>query len=531
MGRKYPRFSLQWCTEVLSYIAARMKGDTRGLKKQAVPGLVHRETTGSIFLASAVKKTLFFVLLLFLCLFSLFLIPFSRDGKQELQQQALASSVQVNVSPADPSFSVSPGFVGFSIEASDMCNVVNVEQKEPVLEQLFRNLGPAIMRYGGSSVENVYWSPNGVSSCSWNYSRINKSLIYDIFAFAKKVGWKVILDMNLKNGDPASAADEAAYAASVGGSNLLGVEIGNEPELYGWSYSTYRSKWETLAASIKGRTPNIPLAGPSGTLCCADFFTPFIKAEGSKLAIATDHWYPEFYRGSGAQAPTIDALLSSSLMKRTISTIRPILATSEAKNLPYYLAETNAIAGTPQEAVGHSFAMALWGLDYMFTAADLGVAGMAFHGGYPGDGTSPLGYSSTSVTPRALYYGMLLFHYAAVSGNVIPTQIISSTNVTAHSVLNDDGKLRVIIINKGQKDVTVQVNTTQSYSKASALRLTGPSVTATSGFMLGGTTTAADGSWAPKTIETINVSGAFSYVSVPGGSAVVLTYENGVAQG
>jgi hypothetical protein len=469
------------------------------------------------------KKTLFFALLL--CLFGLFLIHFSRGEQQNLQQEGLGVSAQVNVYPANPNISLSPSFAGFSIEASDMCNIMNVEKQNPVLDQLFRNLGSAVVRFGGSSVENLYWSPLGTSSCSWNHSTINKRTIDGIFAFAKKVGWKVILGVNLKNGNPASAADEVAYAAHVGGSNLFGIEIGNEPEFYGWSYSTYQFKWVTFAASIKAKTPTVPLVGPGITFCCEDFFTPFINAESRKIAVAVGHWYPEFYHGSGTDAPTIDNLLSYSLMRRTVAVMTQVLATTKAKDLPYYLDETNAIAGDPQGVVGHSFAMALWSVDYMFTLAEMGVTGMAFHGGYPGDGTSPLSYSGTRVKPQALYYGMLLFHYAAPNGKIVPTYIISSDNVTAHSVLNDDGKLRVIILNKEQKAITVQINTMKPYSTASAIRLTSPSIAATSGFLLGGTTTAADGSWTPKTIEPIHVSGATSYVSIPGMSAVVLTYK------
>jgi hypothetical protein len=471
------------------------------------------------------KKMLFFALLL--CLLCLFFIPFSGSQKQNLHQGGLGAAVQVNVYPANPSIPVSPNFVGFSLESSSTCEFMNVEKHNPVLDQLFRNLGPAVLRYGGTSVDNVYWSRNGTSSCSWNHSTINKSLVNDIFAFAKKVGWKVILDVNLQNGDPASAADEVAYVAGVGGSTLLGIEIGNEPEFYGWSYSAYQAKWEAFAARIKAKTPTVPLVGPSITFCCKDFFTPFIHAEGRKIAVAVGHWYPEFYHGTDDYAPTIGNLLSYSLMSRTVAVMTRVLATAKAQGLPFYLDETNAVAGDPPVAVGHSLAMALWGADYLFTAAEMGAAGIAFSGDDPGDGTSPLGFNGTSVAPRALYYGMLLFHYAAPNGKMVPTYVISSDNVTAHSVLNDDGKLRVILINKGQEDDTVQINTTHSYSTASAIRLTGPSVRATSGFMLGGITTATDGSWTPKTIEPIYVSGAISSVSLPAGSAVVLTYENG----
>jgi hypothetical protein len=473
------------------------------------------------------KKPVFFALLL--CVVGLLLLPFFRSQQQAVQQTVLGASVQVDVYPATPTLALNPGFAGLSIESADTCDTVNVEKHNPVVDQLFRNFGPAIMRYGGTSVDNVSWSPDGTSSCSWQHSTFTKRIIDAIFAFAKKVGWKVILGVNLKNGNPAAAADEVAYAARVGGSTLRGIELGNEPEFYGWSYSTYQSIWDTFAARIKAKTPTVPLVGPAITFCCKDFFTPFLHAEGRKLAIAVGHWYPEFYQGTDEFAPTISNLLSYGLMDRTVGMMTQVLATAKTQNIPFYLDETNAIAGSPQEDVGHSVAMALWAADYMFTAAELGVAGMAFHGGYPGDGTSPLLFNGTSVAPQALYYGMLLFHYAAANGKLASTYKISADNVTAHSVVNEDGTLRVVLINKERKTATVQINTMQSYRTASAIRLTGPAIAATSGVMLGGTTTAANGRWTPKTIEPIAVRGAMSFVSLPAESAVVLTYENGTA--
>jgi hypothetical protein len=468
------------------------------------------------------------LLALLLGVVGLLLLPFFRGQQQAVPPTAAGASVQVNVYPATPTLALTPGFAGLSIESADACHIVTVEKHNPVVDQLVGNFGLAIMRYGGSSVDNVSWSPDGTSSCSWQHSTFTKRIIDGIFTFARKVGWKVILGVNLKNGDPAAAADEAAYAARVGGSSLLGIELGNEPEFYGWSYRTYQSQWETFATRIKAQTPTVPLVGPAITYCCKDFFTPFLQADGRKLALAVGHWYPTFYRGTGEVAPTISNLLSSALMDRTVQLMTQVLATAQAQHLPFYLDETNAIAGTPQEEVGHSVAMALWAADYLFTAAQLDVAGMAFHGGYPGDGTSPLLFKGIQVAPQALYYGMLLFHYAA-KGKLVSTYKISADNVTAHSVVNEDGTLRVILINKEPKPATVQINTMQPYRSASAIRLTGPSVPTTSAVMLGGTTIGADGRWKPKTIEPIAVRGALSSVSLPAESAVVLTYENGTA--
>ena len=53
-------------------------------------------------------------------------------------------------------------------------------------------MGPAILRFGGNSVEDTYWSPTGTPSCSYTHTVVAPSLIDDVFALAKKLHWKVI---------------------------------------------------------------------------------------------------------------------------------------------------------------------------------------------------------------------------------------------------------------------------------------------------------------------------------------------------
>lgn len=447
------------------------------------------------------------------------IIVLSQKQQISNQQAAGGTTAQITVNPATAGSTIALSFDGFSIESFAVCDIINTDKQNPALAQIFKNLGSAVLRVGGDSVENTSWSPGGSYSCSWDSTTITQSMINDIFAFAKKVNWKIIWGVNLKNGDSAQDADQAAYVTSTGGPLLEGIEIGNEPNLYGWSYSQYQSAWEAVYTAIKAKGQNIPIIGPAGTACCSDLYTPFISAESSKLVAATDHYYPT------ANSTTVTTLLSSTLMQDTVSTLKPRLQLAKSKNLPYILGETNAISNLPPPQIGKAFAMALWGLDYMFTAADMGVDAMNFHGSH--DGTSPFGASNGQVDERSLYYSMLMFHYAASNGKVIPAQITTSANVTTHSVLNSDGKLQVIIINKDQnQSITAQINTTQSFSKASAIRLTAPSATATSGVTLGGAAIARDGTWSPTTIESVQPNTATSSIDVPAVSAVVITYEN-----
>ena len=64
-----------------------------------------------------------------------------------------------------PGIVIPPRFDGLGFELSDACDIVSVGKQNSALSNLFANLGPAILRFGGNSVEDTYWSPTGTPSC------------------------------------------------------------------------------------------------------------------------------------------------------------------------------------------------------------------------------------------------------------------------------------------------------------------------------------------------------------------------------
>jgi hypothetical protein len=436
------------------------------------------------------------------------------------RQMAVGATVRVTIDPSQTGKPMSRSFMGISSEpAVSPCLQNALQSQNPtLLENILKNLGPGTFRIGGDSVERASWSTSGTGSCSWSGTIQTPSMVNLFVAIMKKVGWKFIWGVNLKNGNSANDARNAAYVMRAAGGTLVGIEIGNEPNLYGWSYSQYQTKWEAIASAIKAAGSNIPLVGPAGTNCCTDFYTPFINAEGTKIILATDHYYPT------ANATTFQKLLSPSLMQRDIQSLQSRMQLASAKNLPYQLGETNAVANVPPANIGDAFGISLWLLDYSMRLAEMGAAGMNVHG-WSGDATSIL---YPDYTPRPNYYGMLAFHYAAANGNILPARVNGgSINLTAYAIKSSNGNLQVVLINKDlSQSATVSINTTQSYAKASDIRLSAPSVDATSGIMLGGSAVAADGSWSPKTIDPVSVTGATSIINVSAASAVLITYSN-----
>jgi hypothetical protein len=85
-------------------------------------------------------------------------------------------------------------------------------------------------------VDKHVWTPNGPGRTA---GQIAPSDVDSLAAFVKAAGWQCLYGVNLAGVStgattPALAADEVAYAAQQFGSSLLGIEIGNEPDLYGY---------------------------------------------------------------------------------------------------------------------------------------------------------------------------------------------------------------------------------------------------------------------------------------------------------
>jgi hypothetical protein len=288
---------------------------------------------------------------------------------------------------------------------------------------MFEDLGSSVFRFGGDSVEGANWSTSGNGNCSWGGTTQTPAMVDATVSLMRKVGWRFIWGVNLKNGTPSNDAANAAYVANAAGATLIGIEIGNEPNLYGWNYSQYQTKWEAVETAIKSAGANIPIVGPAGTDCCSDFYTPFINAESSKIVMATDHYYPT------ANSTTFQQLLSPGLMQGSIQSLTPRMQLTHTKNLPYQIGETNAVANIPPASIGDAFGVSLWMLDWSLSLVKMGASGMNVHG-WSGDATS-IFYSNN--TPRPNYYGMLAFHYAAADGTLLPTQVNANNTRLSHN--------------------------------------------------------------------------------------------------
>ena len=445
-------------------------------------------------------------------------------------------------------------FLGFSCEKKILSRAC-FEPKNAALINLFRNLGPGVLRIGGNAVESTFWSRSETSPLApmangKGYDKetpvtLGPMSVDNLFAFAKESGWRVIYGLNLGANQPEMAADEADYALRVGGPMVLAFEVGNEPNLFhtnakkknkdakdlkltdlrpaGYSYTQFRDEIETYYRAILARSPRAPLTGPATTKTCA-WVPDYVRDFKSRVCLITSHTYPLSAKDEDPQSSrfaSIENLLHTNLEDDWL----PKLKAATAAGLPWRLGEGNTASGGGKHGLSDVFASALWGADFMFKVAEQGGAGINLHGGYTPGRYSPIYVLDGDYHAAPIYYSMLLFHQAA-RGRIVSVECRTTGNFAAHAVMGDDHKLRVVLINKDLKQsVKASIASGLLGNQAQLIRLSAPSVTSTEEVTLAGNAVAKDGKWTPQPGEKVPCVNGKLEVFLLAASAALLTIE------
>jgi len=450
----------------------------------------------------------------------------SSAGSMPLPAQPVPSgpltSATVSVS-STPAGNMPSQFVGLSYEKSKLSQPLFAGNNANLIG-LFKRLGDGILRIGGNSVDETNWASNGPGQTS---GQTAPSDVDALAAFVSAVGWPVLYGVNLAQSTPALAAAEVAYAAKALGPNLLGIEVGNEPDLYAghyfpstWTFSDYLSLWQSFASTILAQTPGVPLTGPV-TADNSTWFTSFAQAEGKSVVLLSMH----YYRANG-QSPssTIPFLLSYPDAKLQ-NDLMPLQAASQAAGVPYRMAETNSFYNGGAPNVSDSYASALWVIDHLFTIAQGGSVGVNLHGGGNGDGYTPIADSNgVVVEARPEYYGALLCALAGQGALLTTTIGAGALNASAYTVQNSPTQLSLIINNKdATENLQFTVTCPSSVQSAALQLLAGPSLSATSGVTIQGSQINPDGSFAPQSPYGLSVSADTFTGYVPSSSAALIS--------
>jgi hypothetical protein len=433
--------------------------------------------------------------------------------------------------------SIGPAFAGLSYEKSKLYGPLFTASNSDLIG-LFMRLGPSVLRVGGNSVDRNVWTPTGPGQTA---GQIAPSDVNSLAAFVKAAGWQCLYGINLGGAatgatTPALAAAEVAYAAQQFGSSLLGIEIGNEPDLYGdpgnyfagnWSLAQFLALWGQFRAAILASTPSVPITGPADAGNELTWTVPFGETvTKSEITLLTQH----YYRANG-QLPTSTAAYLITPDPTLIANLAILEPGAQTIGVPYRMSECNSFYNGGSSGVSDSYASSLWVIDYLFNCVQGGGVGVNFHGGGDGPGYTPIADSDGSVVEaRPEFYGILLFTLAG-QGTLYNTQISAgSLNVTAYAVQTSSGSLNLIVVNKDStQNLQLSAQLPQSASSAILLAMTqlssgatAPDLSATSGVTIQGASVNLDGTFAPSAAYTLSPSGSQLTCYVPALSAVLI---------
>ena len=430
---------------------------------------------------------------------------------------------------------VPPDFMGLGYEISSVARPGLLSRANAAYVQLVRTLGPyGIIRIGGNTSDYSRYAPTARAVSSQENgppSVVNDAVLRDLGTFLEATGWKLIWGLNLGRGTKQEAIDEARAVLTATRSNLVAFEIGNEPDLFahreihrkqGYGYADFLREYREYRDALRKEFPGIPLAGPDSAIATA-WVSDFARDEGTDIKLLTHHYYRE------GQNPTssIEKLL------RVDPKLAPMLAqlsaTSKSSGLPYRICETNSFSGGGKPGVSDAFSASLWVLSFMYTLASAGCAGVNME-----TGVNQLGFISSyspigddehgNYTAAPEYYGMLAFAQGG-KGRMLACQLeTGGRNLDAYATQPADDLGAVTLIHKERgPDVLVSVEGAGAFKRASAVRLTGPSLESKVGVRLGGAEVSPSGEWQTATAEEFKVEGGKMAVRVPAASAVVVT--------
>ncbi len=471
------------------------------------------------------------------------------------QSAGADASLSAQVSPTTLGQPLPSGFVGISVEYQAIRDYTGTDPHaiNPVLIQLLRAIAPGqspVIRIGGNSADRTWWPVKKVKAPVGITYRLSKAWMQTTHALAIAAGARLIPDVNLALLKPALAKVEAReLLKGLAHRSIADFEIGNEPDLYGsfFSYRTQhgkqfraRPKNYSLSSFIKDYSrqraalPSYPLAAPDfAGVQWMPGLDRFLSTEPS-VKLVTFHRYP--LRAceqdpNGPGYPSITALLSDASSSGFAQAVAPYVPVAHARGLPFRMDEMNSVACRGKRGVSDTFASALWSLDTLFNLASVGVDGVNFHT-LPGAAYELVTFSKTGHTWHAYvhpeFYGMMVFAQAFPPGAQLLAVNAPAGAVKVWATRTPDGHIRATLINKDPSNAAqVSVQLPGAQTPASAQVLIAPTISSPSGVVWAGQsfgpdTTTGRLAGTPQS-TTVTPSGGSYTVSLPGGSAILLT--------
>ncbi|HTV72703.1 MAG TPA: hypothetical protein VME66_03225 [Candidatus Acidoferrales bacterium] len=424
---------------------------------------------------------------------------------------------------------------------------------------LFNALGGGTLRIGANSVDRTTWTPAGAGQTSAQVAP------KDVTNFAGLIklcpNWNVIYGVNFASGSgstgsPALAAQEATVVAAQLGTQLLAFEIGNEPDIYGdddtpglagITYAIFLNGgtveegtipgWKQFQAAMATAVPGAPFSGPAAADDSAGWAEEFAASEQGVISLLTEHYYISNYNSA---APSIAGMLTYP-DPHFVAELESLQTAAQTHGVPFRIDECNSYFGsTHPSGVANVFAAALWAIDFIFTAAQHGAAGLNFHGGGAVSGYTPIGDDGagnvTAVQP--LFYALYLFTrmFAGGASGQLLNASLSATGVAVSAYAVKVGSSTYVVVNNkdttNATNITIHVGTAATQAVVTVLASTGATPSAQlanlgiynggTAITYGGAAIELNGAWDGTPQQTLTVTAQTVTVNVAAANAALI---------
>jgi hypothetical protein len=463
---------------------------------------------------------------------------YARSSAVHNSRSVVAIAVQVDKSHQGPELEV--GAVGLSTDVEEL-ESGRLSAGHRDLARLMRLLGPSVLRIGGSSVNFSWWTSRREPAPSWATNTVTPADLVELRKLLVATGWKVLLGVDLGHFEPHRVTDEAREAQVILGSSLLGLEIGNEPNSYGYpqfklrspgySLSEYLAEAETYYKTLTAAAPGVAIYGPA--LTESNAWLGQMGAAAGIFTEITQHYYatqgcPNPNTGVSPPAPTAAALLSPEVREGEDQALVTLSQDGAVAQRPVRLGETNDVTCSGSVYAAPVFASALWSLDWALRAISSGVRALNFHGWLGPCGShaySPIcmpGRRSGEDAAQPEYYGLLAVRQLEGTRFIgIKTDPEPPANITTWATIGASGTVRIVIENFALAGRPQQISIPAAGYVVEERRLIGPSVGSRSGIRLDGGEITRQALWKPRIARSLH-AGAALRLAVDPASAVIV---------
>ncbi|KAI1758341.1 glycoside hydrolase superfamily [Xylaria castorea] len=347
------------------------------------------------------------------------------------------STVKISVPSNLSTRPLVPDVYGYSIEPVWLDSYTNTSLASTLLGSIANVTGKAPpIRIGGNTADQTYLNPTSPLPLTGNDSvAIPDPLTakafnitphwFNTWASYFPTGTDLIYTLNFADNSSgwANAVAQAQAAHAALGDSLVAFELGNEIDHFinkgwrdaSWGVKAYIEQFRNLTWQItssgwyqeltttinnhnndeKNRAPTFqagvfadPPLVPDQQDEMDDFSIANLTAAGivsraeekNIISSYATHLYPQstcdtarWYRLS------LDLLSNHDVLWRNVSQYIPQAAAADAAGAPLVMGETNSASCSGRSGISDTFGAALWGVDYVLTAASLGIRKVYFH--------------------------------------------------------------------------------------------------------------------------------------------------------